>query len=91
MSMLPDSQFPTTKTMVSQQPNNPRTLDKTNPNPISPQLQIPQLRQPLQPLNLGNLILHEKDIRQLHQMRHVLDMLEFVETQVQTRQVVEVV
>lgn len=59
------------------------------PNPIRSKLQVPQLSQPLQPLNPGNLILHEEKIRQLDKMRHILNVLDLVEAEVQGCDVVE--
>lgn len=61
------------------------------PDSVCPQFQIPQLSQPLQPLDPGDLILHEEEIRQLDEMRQVFDMLDLVEAQVQGSQVVKLV
>lgn len=61
------------------------------PDPIRTQLQVPQLRQPLQPFYLLYPVLHEIQIRQLHQMRDVLDVLDLVEAEVEARKVGQVV
>ena len=49
------------------------------------------MHQLLQPLYRRNPILHEENIRQLGQMRYVLDMFDLVETQIEQRQVGQVV
>lgn len=59
------------------------------PDPIRSKLQIPQLSQPLQAFDPGNFILHEEDIRQLVKVRHILDMLDLVEAEVQDGEVAE--
>lgn len=59
------------------------------PDPIRSKLQVPQLSQPLEPFNPGNFILHEEDIRQLDKVRHIPDMLDLVEAEVQDGEVVE--
>jgi hypothetical protein len=41
------------------------------------------MHQLLKPLYRRNPILHEKNIRQLRQMRHILDMFDLVETQIE--------
>ena len=69
---------------------NPKK-EKTYSYPISPQFKIPQFCQPLQSFYLRYPILHEIDIRQIHQMRNILDMLDLIETQIQTGQVMEIV
>lgn len=49
------------------------------------------MSQPLQPFDPGNLILHEEEIRQLDKVRHIFDMLDLVEAEVQDGKVVEFV
>ena len=72
-------------------PGPPRDGREKYPDFIPPQLQVPQLLQPIQPLDPRDLILHKVEIGQVHQMRHVLDMLDLVKAQVQTRQSAKVV
>lgn len=63
----------------------------TYPNPIRAQLEIPQLRQPIQPFDAGDLVLDEVQIAQLLEVRDVLDVLDLVEAEVEAGQVGEVV
>ena len=89
-----DSQFPITR----QSDNEQSTKKGTNPKKekqtlilLAPNSRFLNFCHALQPFYLGYLILHEVDIRQLHQMRNVLDMLDLIETQIQTGQVMEIV
>ena len=86
--MCPDFRFPIIRQSTT---NKDPQEGETDSNPISPQFKIPQFCQPLQPFYLRYLILHEIDIRQLPQMRNILDMLDLIETQIQTGQVMEIV
>lgn len=49
------------------------------------------MHQLLQSLYRRDFILHKEYIRQLRQMRHILDMLDLVETQIEQRQIGQVV
>jgi len=49
------------------------------------------MHQFIQPLYRRNPILYEKNIRQLGQMRHVLDMFDLVKTQIEQSQIGQVV
>ena len=85
MLTYPDSQFPNKATSQSRHHirHTQTQIAFTHPNPISTQLQISQLSQPFQALDPRDLILHEINICQFNQMRHVLDMLDLIKTQVQ--------
>ena len=81
-----DFQFPV---LINNNPTAKR--GNTHPDPVGAQFQIPQLAQPLQTFNLRYLILHEEQIRQLHEMRHVLDMLDLIKAEVENSHVATIV
>lgn len=61
------------------------------PDPICSKLQVPQLGQSLQSFDPGDLVLYEEKIRQFDKVRHILNMLDLVEAEVQGGEVVEFV
>lgn len=61
----------------------------TNSNLIRAQLQVLDCSQFLQALDTGDFVLHKENLRQLLQMRDILDMLDLVEAQIQACQVMK--